>query len=218
MGISDDTVSKSIERLESLGIWKRRYSKKVDPETGQVIKRLHVLPDDILLSHPEPAVAAADAAQVPERNHGGKRVHCKSCGSDDIIERTVYVCRGCGEQWNAYERIVNCTSQDADTGSGSGRPEEFPHPQLASMGESIALYPQVAGTGVGPISPMAVSTDRNIAPLWIHAHEADAMNTPASPETFPSPQDGSVWRYSMSSTASDVSTSWVHCRKRSCQG
>ena len=75
------------------------------------------------------------------RNHGGKREHCPSCGSDNLLEEKRIICTDCGEVISTIHRLVN--PDDPTGGQDESR---------SSRGEVAALQLSAACSDSPPIS------------------------------------------------------------------
>jgi hypothetical protein len=91
-GLSPSTAGRRLNQIAKAGYLDKELRHFRDPETGEVRSRIVV----------KPVVPLDQWAEFrpPEevmRTHGGKRVRCRSCGSEDVVELRQRFCRACGE-------------------------------------------------------------------------------------------------------------------------
>lgn len=98
-GLSDDTVSKSLRKFDKAGQIVYKVGRDKEGKTHSSF-----IPGAKFLEKPQEMTLKEDS------NHGGKRIKCASCGSEDIIERRI--CRGCGTVLK--EREVNKAVEEDD--------------------------------------------------------------------------------------------------------
>lgn len=122
-GISRFTVGKTLKHLAESGIVTRR----VDAHSNgtDVTKDIYIALSPQLLINPD------GVAHSEERNHGGKRTRCQSCGSANLVKLTRVTCRDCGEVYSEVTAEVNNPEIEE---------QEYVHPVLDYPAPARACY------------------------------------------------------------------------------
>ena len=103
-GLSEATVSSSSKTITACGMAHHEVNTVPSKRTGLPVKQMSIAPSRQLLASPKALILPDDP--VPFK-HGGKRVACPKCGSDDVHEVKTHNCGNCGHEWNRQERPIN---------------------------------------------------------------------------------------------------------------
>jgi DNA-binding MarR family transcriptional regulator len=116
IGVSEDTVSRSLKLLESVGAINKETRHELQ-ETGDLWRRVYVDINPTALEKPR------ELAPEQPRNHGGKRYICPACGSERVtIRKKITLVCSCG-----HESLIEETEQTQE-------PERPAMPQDAATG------------------------------------------------------------------------------------
>jgi DNA-directed RNA polymerase subunit RPC12/RpoP/DNA-binding transcriptional ArsR family regulator len=174
IGVSPDTVSRSLKVLASSGAVSRATRAEVDTKTGEMKTHLYAALEERVLQHPK------EIAPPAPRNHGGARYTCQQCGSQEVkIKRQVFlVCKHC-----QHEILIEETEQDQ-------KAEASVEPQDAASPEAAAP----ADTTSSDEDPANAVPNSNLRPLIkpVSPPLSRSSSAPAGPE-HPEPQDAGRW-------------------------
>jgi DNA-binding transcriptional ArsR family regulator len=144
IGVSPDTVSRSLTKLEEAGAISKETRHEVQP-TGELWSRVYVALNEEQIQKPK------EIAPPTPRNHGGARYICQQCGSHHlkIRHRVTLVCKHCH-----HESLLKETEQDQGTGESL---------EEQDAGRSHAPPTELPPTGAQDAAPSVVQEMREYA-------------------------------------------------------
>lgn len=96
VGLSRQSAGENVKKLAETGAVVREVHN-ISEGKGRIKKNV-LVGMGLFSEHPE------SLRPMQPRNHGGRRLKCPSCGSEDIMSVLSHACEGCGHLWEEVTR------------------------------------------------------------------------------------------------------------------
>jgi len=155
-GVSASTISRGIQTLAAATEALDKYTLDEWDEDGNKHSTLYIQPTD-LFSRPSEIRPTKDLPQ-----HGGKRVKICTCGSENIVEKKLWVCADCGTVYKDFKpRPVNTPLQD-EMGESESSEEQAIDPEALQ----VAILTSV-DTGISSCNGLLAHQELQALAQWV---------------------------------------------------